>query len=99
MREPFQDLKPVHPRHADIEEDEIGLEFIDGCHRLRAIAAFSNDPDPRDPLQILSQQRTGKRFVVDKDGGHGMIHGSGSVKDTSHPFPGRDRIFNPAALP
>src|ERR1043165_9037567 len=60
--------------HADVEEEEVGTELVDGADGGEAVAALVDDVDPVDLPEMLAQGAARERFVVGDDHSHGMLN-------------------------
>jgi hypothetical protein len=40
-------LEPIHARHLNIQEHDIGPMFLDGCNRFKAVGGLRDDLDVR----------------------------------------------------
>ena len=60
----FEDLETVHLRHLNIEEDEVGIELLNGVHGGFAVAALADDADVAIALEQAQQSRTREGFVI-----------------------------------
>ena len=63
-------LDAVHPRHADIEKDDIGSQALHDGYRLAAVAGLTHDQElgPRF-LQAVDDLLAHQAFIVGNDGG------------------------------
>src|SRR5690606_13734338 len=76
------DLYAAHAGHGDIENQQVGFQFLAQPHRLLAIAAFGNDLDVVLIPEKLDQSITndGMRVGNNEFGGFGLGgHGSFTV--------------------
>ena len=59
-------FEPVHDRHADVEQHEIGLQARRGFERVEAIAGFAGDFDAVDLGEQRGQSLARQGFVVNE---------------------------------
>jgi hypothetical protein len=69
-----QHVEAVHPRHLDVQEDEVGLVPADQVQRLAAVAGFGHDIDIVHVLETQFEAATRQRLVVDDQGFQGGLH-------------------------
>src|SRR5262249_34866484 len=58
-------LHPVHPRHADIHQDDIGSQFAGAFDRLRAVACLADDLEIGLGVQEQPEADPNELLVVD----------------------------------
>jgi hypothetical protein len=76
-------FEPIHHRHLDVQEQEIGLDLLDRGHRRTAIGALTDDLNFGIPLTELPESRACQRLVVyDEDSGRILHRGSRSARGT-----------------
>ena len=63
----LENVEAIEFRHLDVEEEQIGLLFGDGLHRLEAVAALGNHLDIGMLPEQLSQQRPRQLLIVHDD--------------------------------
>ena len=64
----FEDFETIELRHLDVEENEVGVEFIDGFHGLEAVGAFGDDFEVGVGGDEFAKDGAGEFLVVDDDG-------------------------------
>ena len=75
-------LDPVHARHADVEQDHVGIELLTEPERLQPVGRFTHYRDLAQLLEQTAQPLARRRLVVDDDrthrfgraGGVGLAH-------------------------
>ena len=86
-------LEPVHDRHADVHEHDVGLELAHQRHRLGAVLALADDLEVWGGVHEQAERPAHERLVVHHDDPHRRAHGDpaayGSVRVTRNPPPGR----------
>src|SRR5262249_41074523 len=95
----LEDLEPGHSRHLDVEEEEVGLELVDGAHGLFPVRGLADALEPGDLGGQLAEAPPRDGFVVGDDG-RDLPHetaslarkSAGRVTVTSKPAPGAVRI-------
>jgi hypothetical protein len=93
----FDDLEPVHLRHLDVQEDEIGGQIVDGGERLLAVAGLRDDLHVRLRRQQAGDPLSGQRLVV-RDYDLHLLHGVSFAKAARHaagPATPRRRVSTP----
>ncbi len=63
-------LDPVHARHADVEQDHVGLETRAHFERFAAVGGLACDHDVVEFLEQAAQSLARRRFVVDDQHAH-----------------------------
>jgi hypothetical protein len=64
LAEPAGRLDAVHLRHADVQDDEVGLGLPGQIHHLGARRRFAQDLDPFGGLDVPAQSLADERVVV-----------------------------------
>src|SRR5215472_8313891 len=85
-------LDPVHARHADVHEDDVGAEPAHRLDRLDAVCGLAHDLDVRLGVQEQAEAGSDHRVVVDDDdadrhGDQASCPGAGRVATTWNPPP------------
>jgi hypothetical protein len=73
----LEHFEAVDLGHLDVEEDEVGVQLLDGFDAFEAVAAFLDDLDPGIVLEVFADDQTGEGFVVDEDGPDGCGRDAG----------------------
>src|ERR1700694_1275603 len=66
-----QNVEPVHARHLDVEEYNIGRSLQNSVYRVSPIPAFSNDINILEPAQHEGHATARQRLVIDDQSPHG----------------------------
>ncbi len=66
-------FEPVHHRHADVEQHEIGLDPRRGFERFEAVAGFADDLDAVDLGNQRGESLAREGFVVNYECFHGAL--------------------------
>ena len=82
MRDLLGDGDARRAGHADVEEEELGTELVDGADGGEAVAALAGDVDPVEVAEMLAQGAARERLVV----GNQYSESHGMVKETSKPL-------------
>ena len=64
--QPTRRLDPVHQRHADVHQDDIGLQRADGAHDLAAMPALADDQKPERLTEDRAKAGPDQILVVDE---------------------------------
>jgi len=71
LDELLEDAEAVETRHLDIEEDEVGIVFLDEVDGVESVFALGQKIDFREAFEEEGQFLASGLFVVDDDGGDG----------------------------
>jgi hypothetical protein len=74
----FDHLEAVHPRHLDIQKQQIRVVLGNGGESLRSIGALGDHVNLRQLLQANRESAAGKLFVVDNYGAE-SVHAASLV--------------------
>ena len=66
--------EPVGPGHPDVEQDDVGMETVDGLDTGRATVRIPDDLDPLGGGEHRLEPATGHLVVVDQDDPPAMGH-------------------------
>ena len=78
-------LDPVHARHADVEQDHVGLETQAHFERCAAVGGLACDHDVVEFVEQAAQSLARRQFVVDDQHAHRFragwvcLHGLGGI--------------------
>src|SRR2546427_5725036 len=99
-RGPARDLEPVQPRHAHVQQDDVGAESLGEPQRLLAVAGLARDFDALETLQKTPDAGPHERVVIGQQHADRLHAVSGAFSPTakrartSVPPPGALRTSN-----